>query len=136
MGSKKSKQPLARFDVSGRSLHGSTRDSTHHTDRSESDSATEAGSTSTATEITTEDAARNTLQIEAGRVDTEAAQLTAKRFTPPNCSLCTELRPDPNKSYVTVYHTRREGGFVIRYCKCGFCGNTFKAPEEKNASVP
>lgn len=131
MGSKKSKQSLARFDVSGRSLHGSARDSVDHTDRSESDGETEATSTATATEGTTKDAARSEVQVETRRLDTEATQLTAKRFVPPNCSLCTELRPDTTKSYVTVYHTKREHGFVIRYCKCGFCGNTFKAPEEK-----
>ena len=136
MGSKKSKQSLARFDVSGRSLHGGTRDSIDHTDRSQSDSETEATSTATATEGTTEDAARDAVQVEGRRLDSEATQLTAKRFTPPNCSACTELRPDPHKSFVFVYHTKRERGFVIRYCKCEFCGNTFKAPEEKNAFIP
>jgi hypothetical protein len=55
-----------------------------------------------------------------------AEPLTPKRYTPPNCSVCTALRARPADNFVSVYHTRRESGYVFRYCKCGFCGNTFK----------
>ena len=56
-------------------------------------------------------------------------EIKPKRYTPPNCSACTALRPKPSDSYVSVYHTKREGDHVFRYCKCGFCGNTFKDAE-------
>lgn len=56
--------------------------------------------------------------------------LTPKRYTPPNCSLCTELRPKPTDNYVEVHTTRREDGHIVRYCKCGFCRNTFKHIEK------
>ena len=52
-----------------------------------------------------------------------------KRYTPPNCSMCTAMRPKPEESYVTVTSTQRQDGFIFRYCKCGFCGNTFKESE-------
>ena len=61
----------------------------------------------------------------------EAHHVVPKRYVPPNCSICTELRPKPDLSYVTVYHTRREDGFVYRYCKCSFCNNTFKHAERQ-----
>jgi hypothetical protein len=53
-----------------------------------------------------------------------------KRYTPPNCSACQNLRPKAEQSYVSVYHTRREAEFVFHYCKCGFCSNTFKHIEK------
>ena len=53
-----------------------------------------------------------------------------KRYTPPNCSLCTELRPKREESYVEVKSTQRQEGFIFRYCRCGFCGNTFKVSEK------
>lgn len=55
---------------------------------------------------------------------------TPKRYVPPNCSCCTALRPKPDISYVSVYHTRREDGYILHYCKCGFCNNTFKHSEK------
>ena len=56
--------------------------------------------------------------------------LTPKRYSPPNCSMCAALRPKPELSYVSVYHTRQEDGYILRYCKCGFCNNTFKDSEK------
>ena len=52
-----------------------------------------------------------------------------KRYTPPHCSMCTEVRPT-GKDYTSVYAVRRETEYTIRYCKCAFCGNTFKDTEK------
>jgi hypothetical protein len=42
-------------------------------------------------------------------------------FVPQPCSCCTALRPaDTNYSRVVSTQGR------IRYCKCSFCGNTWK----------
>jgi hypothetical protein len=70
-------------------------------------------------------------RVEAVEVEAHhVVQLQPKRYTPPNCSMCTELRPKPDLSYVTVYHTRREDGYIFHYCKCSFCNNTFKHSEK------
>ena len=53
-----------------------------------------------------------------------------KRYVPPNCSMCTALRPKPELSYVEVTTVRREDGYVVRYCRCSFCANTFKHSEK------
>ena len=61
------------------------------------------------------------------------AEVKAKRYTPPNCSRCTQTRADagyaPNVSFVIVTHTFRQTGYIFRYCKCKFCNNTFKDSE-------
>lgn len=46
-------------------------------------------------------------------------------FVPAPCSSCTSLRED-GSNYSRVYSTHRGSGAVVRYCKCDFCGNTFK----------
>ena len=53
------------------------------------------------------------------------AEPVPRRYTPPSCTVCTSLRP-ANTDYTSVYSVHREAGYTIRYCKCGFCGNTFK----------
>lgn len=47
-----------------------------------------------------------------------------KRYTPPICTMCAAL-PPANINYTEVYHVRKNGRFVVRYCKCRKCGNTF-----------
>ena len=132
MARHKSKQPLARFNVPSGGLHGGSGDQANHAnggeDISESESTTEetaAGSTETA--------ARATTQEETGRLDTEEEMKQPKprlkKYVPPDCSVCVALRPDPEASYVYVYHTERQGANICRYCKCGFCNNTFKDVE-------
>jgi hypothetical protein len=56
-------------------------------------------------------------------VRTEEAVIIAKPrgFEPRHCSACTSLREDKTKNYSFVYHTRGK----VRYCKCGYCGNTW-----------
>lgn len=51
----------------------------------------------------------------------------ARDFVAPDCSVCVDLRPKPIESYVRVYATVKGSIGVTRYCKCGFCGNTFKS---------
>ena len=48
-----------------------------------------------------------------------------KRYSPPKCSMCTALR-NTDDNYTEVYRTAREVEYTVRYCKCRFCGNTFK----------
>jgi hypothetical protein len=49
----------------------------------------------------------------------------AKRYSPPACCMCTAVRP-PNTNYTEVVTVRKEYGYTVRYCKCRFCGGTFK----------
>jgi hypothetical protein len=51
-----------------------------------------------------------------------------RSFVAPDCSACTALRKGP-ESYTRVYATVRGNVGITRYCKCGFCGNTFKSVE-------
>lgn len=52
-----------------------------------------------------------------------------RRYVPPKCSACTSLR-DTDENFTDVYRTAREVGYIVRYCKCRFCGNTFKDLEK------
>ena len=132
MGRNKSKQSLARRDLPSGGLHGGSGDQANHAnggeDISESESTTEETSAATA-----EAAARATTEEETGRLDTEEEMKQPKprlkKYVPPDCSVCVALRPDPEASYVYVYHTERQGANICRYCKCGFCNNTFKDVE-------
>lgn len=45
---------------------------------------------------------------------------TPRRFVPRACTACTALRP-PNTNYSRVYATVGS----VRYCKCGYCGETW-----------
>lgn len=45
----------------------------------------------------------------------------ARRFVPNDCTMCREVRPK-GKTYSYVYWSGRN----VRYCKCGFCGHTWK----------
>ena len=50
------------------------------------------------------------------------------RFEPRACSLCEAVRKrkGDEEGHVRVYTTRHVGGRIIRYCRCDYCGNTFK----------
>jgi hypothetical protein len=52
------------------------------------------------------------------RVTTDAPK--AREFTPRDCTLCITSRP-PRQQFSRVYAKRGK----IRYCKCGYCGNTW-----------
>lgn len=46
-------------------------------------------------------------------------------YAPPHCSACTAIRPK-DTNYTRVYGMARYGSEVVRYCRCTYCGNTFK----------
>ena len=54
-----------------------------------------------------------------------------KRFTPPPCTACAGDRP-AGKDYTSVYAVVREIEYTFRYCKCSYCGNTFKHTEKRD----
>lgn len=45
-------------------------------------------------------------------------------FVAPACGSCAGLRPDYS-NYSRVYGTVRRDGFVVRYVRCHFCGNSW-----------
>ena len=67
----------------------------------------------------------------SGGVTKVVAEVKPKRYTPPPCTSCTAIRP-ANKDFTSVYAVRREFNYTVRYCKCGFCGNTFQDYERQN----
>jgi hypothetical protein len=46
-------------------------------------------------------------------------------FVPPPCNACSAVRPD-GENHSRVYATNRGNSTITRYCRCGFCGNTYK----------
>lgn len=121
MGRAKSKQSLARRNVSSGSVYRSTGNQTdpakRDSDRRESKPAYQA--TTTAEAITS--AARIDVSEEAGRVDTEAqVRPKPREFEAKQCTLCVNFRPT-GKNYSRVYSKHGR----VRYCKCSFCGNTW-----------
>jgi hypothetical protein len=46
-------------------------------------------------------------------------------YAPRPCSMCTALRPK-GTNYTRVYGHGRDDNKIVRYCRCGFCGHTFK----------
>jgi hypothetical protein len=67
---------------------------------------------------------------EAAPVDGLPVSVDAKprQFVPKQCPACQAFTGSRN--YTRVYAVKREAGMVVRYCKCGYCGNTFKQVEE------
>ena len=123
MGSKKSKQSLARRNVSSGSVYGSVGPESDNAKRGATTGQTIAAQAIVAaTTATTEDAARIEVQAEAGRVDTTEtiAKSQPREFEARACTLCVGVRP-PGKNYSRVYSKHGR----VRYCKCGFCGNTW-----------
>ncbi len=50
-----------------------------------------------------------------------------RRYDPPPCSTCAELRE--GKNYSRVSRTIQQGQKILRYSRCEFCGNSFKQIE-------
>ncbi len=123
MGSRKPKQSLARRD--------STSTARQFTARLQGDTETRAEPVaivqpSTVATIETASTATEPISAEAGRLDSGSeAKIAPKRFVPPDCSVCSATRPKGD--FTDVYTVRRMNGVTVRYCKCRWCGNTFKA---------
>jgi len=68
--------------------------------------------------------ARKKKKAEPEQAVVAPAPVPRSRFLPSDCSLCKRLRLDKGDmaSYARVYATAGR----IRYCKCGFCNNTWK----------
>jgi hypothetical protein len=122
VGSQKSKQSQARRDSSSDlrgSLHGDKSDTTAATDQAAA--GTETTNTSTAKPIPTEARWLGSEKVIDERLVSTKPVPRVSSFVPQPCSCCTALRPaDTNYSRVMSTQGR------IRYCKCTFCGNTWK----------
>ncbi len=55
----------------------------------------------------------------------EQPRARSRTFIAKPCTICTALRP-PNTNYTRVYASRE----TARYCKCSYCGNTWKDLEK------
>jgi len=55
----------------------------------------------------------------------EAPKPRQTEFTAPGCPACESIR-EPGSNYSRVYNTTRTTQAVYRYCRCGYCGHTFK----------
>jgi len=122
MGREKSKQSQARRDSSSDlrgSLHGDQGDTSAATDPTAS--GIETTNTATSEPIPTEARWMGSAKVVDDRIASSMPVPRVSSFVPQPCSCCTALRPaDTNYSRVVSTQGR------IRYCKCSFCGNTWK----------
>lgn len=122
MGREKSKQSQARrdsfSDLRG-SLHGNKGDTEAATDPTAS--GIETTNTATSEPIPTEARWMGSAKVVDDRITSAMPVPRVSSFVAQPCSCCTALRPaDTNYSRVVSTQGR------IRYCKCTFCGNTWK----------
>lgn len=122
LDSTQQEQPLARRDINGSS--GSDIEKDKRTNRHEGGSANtneHRGSDSESREETS----RITKQKRKTKLGPTRSKKVgkARRYTPPDCSICAALRTD-GKSYTRVYATKRKGSLVTRYIHCDYCGNS------------
>lgn len=121
MGGKKQTQPQARRDSDG-----TLRSSVHGNQGSAESAGSETSGTAAASSDTTEQVQTEARWMGATKVvdDRISSALPVPRvssFVPQPCSCCTALRP-AGTNYSRVVSTQGR----IRYCKCSFCGNTWK----------
>lgn len=57
---------------------------------------------------------------------------TPKRYVPKPCHMCTSWRPNKAENYTEVVRTMQESSMTIRYCRCRFCGFTWKTIDTAN----
>ena len=123
MGSRKSKQPLARRDstsTAGKFAAGLQGDSEA---RAEPVAIVQPAAIAT---IETDSTATEPISAKAGRLDSgsaEAIEPQPKQYTPPVCSVCVAL---PGLSYTEVYGKVTTENSIVRYCRCRKCRNTWK----------
>lgn len=120
MGSDKQKQPLARRDGlrnSGSGLPGN-----------KINIPASAGKRVHTKPDTAETAAK--LPKQTGGLDKRHEPVKPRRTTyvAPKCKSCEALSGSEN--YSEVYSVRNNGKTIIRYCRCRFCGSTFKDCEK------
>lgn len=53
------------------------------------------------------------------------AEPVKRQYAPPPCHHCANVR-EQDTNYTRVYKTERGAESVTRYCRCGFCGETWK----------
>ena len=124
MGAKKSKQSLARRDVPSGGMYGGAGDQADYAERSSDQPATAA--TETAAAVETEDTARESVQEQAGRVDTEATVIG--RYVAPACTACASVNPNRRTTYVTSTKATINSAterITPRCIRCSNCGNTW-----------
>ncbi len=114
MDRKKQTKPQA-----GRDSDGVVRGSVHG-DKSDTEITTSEANNTTATETSTAE-----LPTQARGLDTKTEVLIpvarVRSFTAKPCTNCEELR-EPGTNFSRVYATRGN----VRYCRCDYCGHTWK----------
>lgn len=122
MDRKKQEKSQARRNSDGTlrgSVHGGQGSAESASDTS-SDS-TEAKDTTTSEQIPAETRWMGSPQVVDDRIASGMPVPRVSSFVPQSCSGCTALRP-VETNYSRVMSTQGR----IRYCKCTFCGNTWK----------
>jgi hypothetical protein len=66
---------------------------------------------------------------QADKEQSLSVKQSPRQFAPDPCTLCTDLRPK-NTNYTRVYGHAKVGNSLVRYCRCNFCGNTYKLVEQ------
>ena len=121
MDRKKQEKSHARRDGDG-TVRGSVHGSEGSAEGASSEtSGTAATSSDTTEQVQTEARWMGAAKVVDDRISSALPVPRVSSFVPQPCSCCTALRPvDTNYSRVVSTQGR------IRYCKCSFCGNTWK----------
>ena len=123
LDSTQSKQPLAGFDSDGDSS-GDAERRQRDDEPKESEVASNAsdkGESESKKPATRGKVTRKKKRLGARRA---ADAMKERRFVPPDCSTCLNLRKDKSKQYTRVYATKRVGNVITRYVRCDYCGHT------------
>lgn len=125
MGREKSKQSQARRDSSSDlrgGMYGDQGDTTAATDPTES--RVETANTATSEPIPTETRWMGSEKVIDERLVSTKPVPRVRTFSAKPCTSCEALR-EVETNFTRVFATRGN----VRYCKCHFCGNTWKDTE-------
>jgi hypothetical protein len=127
MGTKAQKQSLARRDRNGTGGSGLSG-IPDNTGRQPADPAAEPSVPAATSEGLAAGVAA--VPVKAGRMAEGNEEVEPKRYSPTPCAACEAVRPK-GKNYTDVYCTRKQGGYAFRYCRCRYCGETWKDAEKQ-----
>jgi hypothetical protein len=139
MGGKASKQSLAGRDGAGSMRGRMSWDKNPSNNGAESTTDGKAGAqesfSNSAGRLAEGDAAVADASVDLAAVEVAAlvdmlGDAIPKKYSPPDCKCCKELRANDPKSYTEVYSTHRSSLYITRYIRCRFCGATSKDMEK------
>jgi hypothetical protein len=134
MGSKASKQSLAGRNGTGSMRGRMSWDKNPSNNGAEDTADSKAGAQESFSNSAGRLAEGDAAVAGAALADADLVEMLGdaipKKYSPPDCKCCKELRANDPKSYTEVYSTHRSSLYITRYIRCRFCGATSKDMEK------